>query len=127
MKKSTKILLVGVGIAAIGIIAYVLLKKKDTEAQEKSIEEEKSSTAGCLSTEEFIKRRKERAARMREAKKLAEKSEPFANSDVSNNDITTKKTDTDTTTMDTESVFDDQTTEVSHVAKDMINQNENQD
>ena len=40
---------------------------------------------------------------------------------------TTKKTDTDTTTMDTESVFDDQTTEVSHVAKDMINQNENQD
>lgn len=127
MKKSTKILLVGVGIAAIGIIAYVLLKKKDTEAQEKSIEVEKSSTADCLPTEEFIKRRKERADRMREAKKMAEKSEPFANSDVSNKDITIKKIDTDTTTMDTESVFDDQTTEVSHVAKDMINQNENQD
>ena len=127
MKKSIKILLVGVGIAAVGIIAYVFLKKKDTEAQEKSIEEENSSTSDCLSTEEFIKRRKERAARMREAKKMAEKSEPFANSDVSNKDITIKKIDTDTTTMDTESVFDDQTTEVSHVAKDMINQNENQD
>ena len=54
------------------------------EVQEKSIEAEKSSTAAGLSTEEFIKRRKERAARMREAKKLTEKSEPFANSDVSN-------------------------------------------
>ena len=84
MKKSTKILLVGVGIAAVGVIAYVLLKKMDIEVQEKSIEAEKSSTAAGLSTEEFIKRRKERAARMREAKKLTEKSEPFANSDVSN-------------------------------------------
>lgn len=84
MKKSTKILLVGVGIAAVGVIAYVLKKKKDIEVQEKSIEAEKSSTAAGLSIEEFIKRRKERAARMREAKKLTEKSEPFANSDVSN-------------------------------------------
>lgn len=118
MKKSTKILLAGVGIAAVGIIAYVLLKKKDIEAQKKTIEVEKSSAPACLPTEEFIKRRKERAARMREAKKLTEKSEPLANSDVSNNDITTKKIDTDTTTIDAESVFDDQTTEVSHAAKD---------
>lgn len=72
MKKSTKILLVGVGVVAAGIIAYVLLKKKDTEVQEKSVEEEKSdgrdSAAVCLSTQEFIKRRKERAARIRKAR-----------------------------------------------------------
>ena len=84
MKKSTKILLVGVGIAAIGIIAYVLFKKKDTEAQEKSTEEEKSegesSTASCLSTEEFIKRRKERAANMCEAKKKSKSPHPHIES-----------------------------------------------
>ena len=61
MKKSTKILLVGVGIAAVGVIAYVLKKKKDIEVQEKSIEAEKSSTAAGLSTEEFIKRRKQKS------------------------------------------------------------------
>lgn len=116
MKKGIKTLLAWSGIVAIGIIAYELFKKTDGEVQKISAEEKSkndSTAAACLSTQEFIERRKERAAKMREAQRAAKESEPLTSLDFNNTDTVTKETGTSNITVEAESAVDSQITEVS--------------
>ena len=76
MKKGTKILLAGMGIAITGLVAYALLKKQDNKVPEVPAEDdngEKEQVHGAYtSTQEFIERRKKRAAEMQAARKATQ-------------------------------------------------------
>ena len=62
MKKGTKILLAGMGIAITGLVAYALLKKQDNKVPEVPAEDENGEKeqvhSAYTSTQEFIERRK---------------------------------------------------------------------
>ena len=77
MKTSTKVILAGTGIAAVGLLAYGFLKRPDIEVPDVSAKGGGSAQAGAgaarISTPKWIEHRKKRIAEMREARKAAQR------------------------------------------------------
>ena len=115
MKKKVKFLLTGIGIAAIGLIAYKLLKNDSeatkTPSEEDILEKDLSGTASS-SAQEFVERRKKKAAELQEARKAAQmQSEQSEVLDSDSDDTDTEEMDNQTTVTETELAVDSQSEE----------------